>query len=101
MGIGDVAHQPKRNLLGSMPAYPWVVVGLLWFCGFFNYADRQALSAVVPLLKSEFHLIGRAARDAGLGVHDRLRGDVAVYGLHGRLAVSPALDHARAWLSGA
>jgi MFS family permease len=36
------------------PAYSWVVVGLLWFCGFFNYADRQALSAVFPLLKGEF-----------------------------------------------
>jgi len=56
MGIGDVAHQPKRNLLGSTPAYPWVVVGLLWFCGFFNYADRQALSAVVPLVQREFFL---------------------------------------------
>ncbi len=56
MGIGDVTHQPKRTLLGSMPNYPWVVVGLLWFCGFFNYADRQALSAVVPLLQSEFLL---------------------------------------------
>jgi MFS family permease len=29
---------------------------LLWFCGFFNYADRQALSAVLPLLETEFHL---------------------------------------------
>ncbi len=56
MGKGDVAHQPKRNLFASMPAYPWVVVGLLWFCGFFNYADRQALSAVVPLLQREFFL---------------------------------------------
>lgn len=36
------------------PAYPWVVVGLLWFCGFFNYADRQALFAVFPLLGGEF-----------------------------------------------
>ena len=27
---------------------------MLWFCGFFNYADRQALSAVFPLLKGEF-----------------------------------------------
>lgn len=36
------------------PTYPWVVVGLLWFCGFFNYADRQALSAVFPALEREF-----------------------------------------------
>jgi MFS family permease len=31
-------------------------VGLLWFCGFFNYADRQALSAVAPKLQGEFGL---------------------------------------------
>jgi MFS family permease len=31
-------------------------VGLLWFCGFFNYADRQAVYSVFPLLKSEFGL---------------------------------------------
>ncbi len=36
--------------------YPWIVVGLLWFCGFFNYADRQAVTSVYPLLKEEFHL---------------------------------------------
>jgi MFS family permease len=42
----------RRTLPG--PAYPWVVVGLLWFCGFFNYADRQALSAVFPVLGREF-----------------------------------------------
>jgi MFS family permease len=36
--------------------YPWIVVGLLWLCGFFNYADRQALTAVVPAIKSEFNL---------------------------------------------
>lgn len=37
-------------------SYPWVVVGLLWFCGFFNYADRQAVNAVFPLLRDEFGL---------------------------------------------
>ena len=41
---------------GLAAAYPWLVVGLLWFCGFFNYADRQAVYSVFPLLKSEFHL---------------------------------------------
>ena len=33
-----------------------MVVGLLWFCGFFNYADRQAVFSVFPLLKTEFRL---------------------------------------------
>ncbi len=37
-------------------AYPWLVVGLLWFCGFFNYADRQAVNSVFPLLGKEFSL---------------------------------------------
>ena len=29
---------------------------MLWFCGFFNYADRQAIFSVFPLLESEMHL---------------------------------------------
>jgi predicted MFS family arabinose efflux permease len=32
----------------------WAVVALLWFCGFFNYADRQAVFSVFPLLRGEF-----------------------------------------------
>ena len=47
---------PLREWLGSRPFYPWLVVGLLWFCGFFNYADRQAVFSVFPLLKAEYHL---------------------------------------------
>ncbi len=35
---------------------PWNVVALLWFCGFFNYADRQAVTSVFPLLEKEFVL---------------------------------------------
>lgn len=37
-------------------AYKWIVVAMLWFIVFFNYADRQALSAVVPLIRGELHL---------------------------------------------
>ena len=37
-------------------SYPWLVVGLLWFCGFFNYADRQAIFSVFPLLQKEMDL---------------------------------------------
>src|SRR5213082_3071793 len=29
---------------------------MLWFCGFFNYADRQAIFSVFPLLATEMHL---------------------------------------------
>jgi MFS family permease len=36
------------------PAYKWWVVFMLWFVCLFNYADRQAISAVLPELKREF-----------------------------------------------
>ncbi len=38
------------------PNYKWYVVGMLWFCGFFNYADRQAIFSVFPLLQTEMGL---------------------------------------------
>jgi MFS family permease len=34
--------------------YKWWVVGMLWLVCFFNYADRQAIAAVFPMLKAEF-----------------------------------------------
>jgi MFS family permease len=37
-------------------SYPWLLVGMLWFCGFFNYADRMAVNAVFPVLQTEFQL---------------------------------------------
>jgi MFS family permease len=65
LGIGQVTQEEARNRRGWLPSYPypWVVVGLLWFCGFFNYADRQALSGVVVLIQGEFFL-----NDAQLGI---------------------------------
>src|SRR5260370_37630450 len=36
--------------------YKWSVVAMLWCIVLFNYADRQALSAVLPLLRGEMHL---------------------------------------------
>jgi MFS family permease len=36
--------------------YKWWVVAMLWFVCFFNYADRQAIFSVFPLLKSEMGL---------------------------------------------
>lgn len=35
--------------------YKWWVVFMLWWVCFFNYADRQAISSVFPILKAEFH----------------------------------------------
>ncbi len=46
--IPDSAVRPARSW------YPWAVVGMLWFICFFNYADRQAIAAVLPVLGDEF-----------------------------------------------
>jgi MFS family permease len=37
-------------------SYKWLVVGMLWCISFFNYADRQAISSVFPLLEKELGL---------------------------------------------
>jgi MFS family permease len=42
--------RPQKN-----GRYKWAVVGMLWFICFFNYADRQALFAVFPLLQKQYH----------------------------------------------
>jgi MFS family permease len=44
---------PERS---SGTRYPWVVVAMLWGICFFNYADRQAVFSVFPLLQKEMHL---------------------------------------------
>src|SRR5216110_920518 len=47
-------YQPAA--LDSRSAYRWTVVALLWCVCLFNYADRQAIFSVFPLLKSEMGL---------------------------------------------
>src|SRR2546429_7711374 len=42
--------------LGSHSTYRWLVVAMLWFVCLFNYADRQAIYSVFPLLKSQMQL---------------------------------------------
>ena len=37
-------------------SYKWLLIGMLWFVCFFNYADRQAIFSVFPLLKDQLHL---------------------------------------------
>jgi MFS family permease len=37
-------------------SYKWVVIAMLWFVCFFNYADRLAIFSVFPLIKNEFRL---------------------------------------------
>ena len=66
--------------LGSHPYYPWIVVGLLWFCGFFNYADRQAVySRVSRCSRANSSSAETQIGYPGLGVHVRLCADIAVY----------------------
>src|SRR5271157_4117413 len=58
LGLGNDAVEIPASMqrIAAGRAYPWLVVGLLWFCGFFNYADRQAVNSVFPLLEREFSL---------------------------------------------
>jgi MFS family permease len=78
-------------------SYKWRVVGMLWCISFFNYADRQAIFSVFPLLEREMQLTpvqlgllgsgfawvyGLAAPFAGAAV-DRVRRKTAIlWGLH-------------------
>jgi len=38
----------------KVKAYAWAVVGMLWMVCFLNYADRQVLSGIFPVLEKEF-----------------------------------------------
>jgi MFS family permease len=75
-------------------SYKWRVVAMLWCISFFNYADRQAIFSVFPLLEREMHLTpvqlgllgsgfawvyGLGAPFAGLVV-DRVRRKTAILG---------------------
>jgi len=74
--------------------YKWHVVLMLWWIAFFNYADRQAIFSVFPLLEREMHLstfqlgllgssfawvYGLCAPFAG-GIVDRVRRKTAILG---------------------
>lgn len=42
---------------GASPGrYAWCLVGMLWLVCFFNYADRQAIFSLFPLLRHDLHL---------------------------------------------
>jgi MFS family permease len=42
--------------MNTTSAYKWLVVAMLWSVCFLNYADRQLIFTVFPLLGTEFHL---------------------------------------------
>ena len=45
-----------ESALTAKASYKWWVVGMLWLISFFNYADRQAIFSVFPLLEREMDL---------------------------------------------
>jgi MFS family permease len=49
--LREPANSARSETTGR---YKWAVVGMLWFICFFNYADRQALFAVFPLLQKQY-----------------------------------------------
>jgi len=49
------AEAPSSTAVASRK-YAWQVVAMLWAISFFNYADRQAIFSVFPLLQQQFHL---------------------------------------------
>src|SRR5262249_15414617 len=84
----------RWSQISTSPNYKWVVVGMLWWISFFNYADRQAIFSVFPLLRHEMTLskvelgllgssfawvYGLGAPFAGM-VIDRVRRKTAILG---------------------
>ena len=45
-----------RSQSAPSAGYRWQLVGMLWIVGFLNYADRQAIFSVFPLLQTRLHL---------------------------------------------
>src|SRR5271163_4484122 len=50
-----MTSSPHSNA-GNAGAYKWVVIAMLWFVCFLNYADRQAIFSVFPLIKQQLGL---------------------------------------------
>ena len=53
-----MTHAQNRGpgKLGSILAYRWQLVAMLWVVGLLNYADRQAIFSLFPLLQQHLHL---------------------------------------------
>lgn len=49
----QVADLAATNAV-ARPGYKWAVVGMLWFICFFNYADRQAIFSIFPVLQERY-----------------------------------------------
>src|SRR5262249_39631659 len=95
-GVVPRSSRPRPYNARRMP-YKWRVVAMLWWISFFNYADRQAIFSLFPLLQREMHLspvqlgllgsgfawvYGLAAPLAGALVDHASRRRVILGGLH-------------------
>jgi MFS family permease len=83
-----------RKPATAHPHYKWYVVAMLWWISCFNYADRQAIFSVLPLLETEMSLdsvqIGWLVSSFGLvygvgapfagSIVDRIRRKTAILG---------------------
>ena len=49
---------PSLETETTATPYAWWLIAMLWFVCFCNYADRQAIFSVFPLLKTELSLTG-------------------------------------------
>ncbi len=49
----EIARHPV-NPMKTLPRYKWTVLAMLWLVCLLNYADRQAISSIFPLLEREF-----------------------------------------------
>lgn len=54
MDVPSAGVSPDASRRAHDNVYRWQVVAMLWLVCFFNYADRQAIYAVFPLLEQEF-----------------------------------------------
>jgi len=52
--VTDVTATADAPAYTRSPRYKWAVVVMLWFICFFNYADRQAIFSIFPLLEEKF-----------------------------------------------
>lgn len=51
---GNESKASRASRLMENPRYKWWVVGMLWFICFFNYADRQAIFSIFPILEKDY-----------------------------------------------
>ena len=79
------------------PTYKWWVVAMLWFVCFFNYADRQAVFSVFPVLKEQYGFtpeeLSITAQANELLVEGRKAEDQSRRFLHRGIAQAPFSRH--------